>query len=127
MPLTKEQRITIRLLTVSGTTYFSRIFSATHIMQIAHSTVAKIIKKFKKASSVVDAIISGRTKTKTDEDTSTQVIVYTTKSPTEWTQHLSAQMGISQNIVMRILRVNKWQPQTHKTMITFLRIKETLV
>lgn len=111
MPLTKEERIDIILLAGSGTTrYVARTFNATHRTQITHDTVAKLIKKFKRTGSVADASRSGRPKTATDEGTSTQVLAAMARSPTKGTRRLSAQMGISQSSVMRILRANKWHP-----------------
>ncbi|GBO10468.1 hypothetical protein AVEN_223721-1 [Araneus ventricosus] len=75
MPLTKEERINIILLTGSGSTrHIANTFDATHRTKITHDTVAKPFTKFKRTVSVADASRSGRPKTATDEVTSTQVL-----------------------------------------------------
>ncbi|GBM03374.1 hypothetical protein AVEN_256916-1 [Araneus ventricosus] len=64
-----------------------------------------LINSLKNTSSlkgISDAIRSGRLKIATDEGTSTQVLAAMARSPTKGTQHLSAQMRISQSSVMRI-------------------------
>ncbi|GBO41137.1 hypothetical protein AVEN_22627-1 [Araneus ventricosus] len=106
MPLTKEERIGIILLTGCGTTrHVMRTFNEMHRTQITHDTVTKLIMKFIRTVSVADVSRYGTPKTATDEGTSTQVTAMT-RYPSKRTQCLSEQMGISQSIAMRNLRAN---------------------
>ncbi|GBM81556.1 hypothetical protein AVEN_190269-1 [Araneus ventricosus] len=117
MPLTEEERIGIILLAERGSTrHVARTFHATHRTQTTYDTVAKLIKKFKRAGSDADASRFGRPKMATDEGRSTQVLEAMAMSPIKRIRRLSSQMGISQSSVMRILRAsgthtsNKWHP-----------------
>ncbi|GBM04331.1 hypothetical protein AVEN_146203-1 [Araneus ventricosus] len=111
MPLTKEERIYVILLARSSTTcHVVRTFNATHRTQITQDTVAKLITKFERPSSVDDASRSGRTKTATDEGASTQMLAARARNPTKGTRPISAQMEISQSSVMRNFGANKWHP-----------------
>ncbi|GBO19471.1 hypothetical protein AVEN_71664-1 [Araneus ventricosus] len=103
--LTKEERIGIILLAGRDTTrHVTSTINAKHRTHIHPDTVAKHIK-FNRTGSIIDASGSGRLKTATDESTSAQVLAVMARSPTNGTRHLSAQMGISQSSVMRILRL----------------------
>ncbi|GBN74547.1 hypothetical protein AVEN_271777-1 [Araneus ventricosus] len=108
MPLTKEERIDIILLTGCGTTrHVVRTFNATHRTQITHDNVTKLIMKIIRTGSVADANRSGTPKSATDEGKSTQVLAAMARYPSKRTQCLSAQIGISQSSVTRNLRANK--------------------
>jgi len=113
MPLSKEERIEIILLAGRGSCrQVAKEFNATHAdqIQVTHDTVAKLIDKFKKTGSVEDKPRSGRPRTSTDEDTSTNVLAAFSKSPNKSIRRLSAETGISQASVARILKENKWHP-----------------
>ncbi|GBN48432.1 hypothetical protein AVEN_66060-1 [Araneus ventricosus] len=70
MPFRREERISIILLAVSGTTlHVARTSIETHRTQTTQNTAAKLMK-FKRTGSVTDTIESGKPKLATDVGTS---------------------------------------------------------
>ncbi|GBM57494.1 hypothetical protein AVEN_231201-1 [Araneus ventricosus] len=91
MPLTKEERVYMILLTGSGTTHHAALtFNATHRKQIFHDTLSKAVIKFNRTGSVTYESRYGRPKTGTDEGTTIQVLATMARSPKKRTRRLSA-------------------------------------
>lgn len=90
--------------------------------------MAKFMKKFKRTGGyVVDGSKSGRPRTATDEDTSTQELSGKARSSTKGNTCISVQIRISQNSDMHKIRANKWHPYKlkllrHHTLVTLFAI-----
>lgn len=113
MALTKEERIEVILM--SGERSFRVIaadFNNRHPERppISHNTVRCLISKFRETGTVADKARSGRPKSATDETTSTMVLASFVKSPQRSTRRLSAECGISQSSIIRILHAHRWHP-----------------
>ncbi|GBM70000.1 hypothetical protein AVEN_155706-1 [Araneus ventricosus] len=101
----KKERINIILLAGNGTNRLvARTFNATHVTQITHDTVAKLIRKFKRTGSVADASRSRSQKTAKDK-----VLAAMASRQIKEIRCLSEQMGISQSNVMCNFLANKWR------------------
>jgi transposase len=113
MALSKDERIEIILRVGSGS---SRIVAAEYNghhpdrRPITHDTVTKLVAKFKKNGSVDDQRRSGRPRTAGTEECATMVLSALSKSPRKSSGRLSAETGISQSSIARIVKEQKWHP-----------------
>ena len=82
----------------------ARNFNRKHGTSIIHSTVAKLICKFKKTGNVADQPRSGPTCRAIDEDTSATILAAVIRSPRKSTRRLSGESGVSRSSIRRILK-----------------------
>ena len=114
MTLSKEERI--ELVLICGEDYASArdacvIFKERHPDKcVHHSTVCRLMNKFKETGSVTDASRSGRPKEATNVDNSIFTLAVYQRSPIKSQSKAAAEVGISRRSVGRILKEHKYHP-----------------
>lgn len=110
--LTKDEKVTIILLSGHlSTREVAERFNDDHPgRNINHSTVTRLIQKFKESGSVHDLPRSGRPATATDVKTATSVVGTLLISLKKSIRKLSQECGLSRASVHRILKRHKFHP-----------------
>lgn len=112
MSLSKDQRVEIVLL--SGQIGLSHREIANQMndkysgLNIVHSTVGKIIRKFKETGSVLDKQRSGRPSL--DDDTKTVLLAKVVSSPTNSLRKNSSELSIPKSTIHKVLQLEKFHP-----------------
>jgi len=89
----------------------ARIFNERHPgRSVNHSTVNKILIKFKETGSVADAPRSGRPKSATNDENQINTLAVFQRSPIKSPQKAADEVGLSRRSVGRILKEHKYHP-----------------
>ena len=112
MPLTTEQRVEIILLPgCDGATNRSvaEQFNRNHPHQnVSHTSVGRLIKKFRETGSVVDKKRSGRPGL--SSETRAQVLEKIANSPKKSVRRAAGEIGIPRSTMQKVLKAEKFHP-----------------
>ena len=112
MPLTTEQRVEIILLSGrDGATNRSvaEQFNRNHPHEnVSHTSVGRLINKFRETGSVVDKKRSGRPGL--SAETRAQVLEKIASSPRKSVRRASSEIGVPRSTMQKVLKVEKFHP-----------------
>ena len=112
MLLTTEQRVEIILLSGrDGATNRSvaEQFNRNHPHEnVSHTSVGRLINKFRKTGSVVDKLQSGRPGL--SPETRAQVLEKIASSPRKSVRRASSEIGVPRSTMQKVLKVEKFHP-----------------
>ena len=87
---------------------------------LTQSTISYLVKRFEETGSLLTRKRSGRPKTATAEDVSTNIMAAVEIQPHSTSRQLALEQGISQRSVIRILKKSKYHPYTRYSFTTIL-------